>query len=419
MENKVSIRWKQTPTIFRNKINKAIPLALVFDIVKDLIAIPSYPGIIKQERECALFIKSLFEEYGIVAELHEVKDGRCNVTARLKGKTGGKTLLLTGHMDTAPPSDTNRALKPVIDNDYIYGRGATDMKGQLATMICAIIAVKEMNLYLAGDVLFSAVIDKKDRSLGTTYLLEHNKNIDAAIVAEPTGFDICVTQRGLVVVDIKIEGSPTHSAISENGINAISTASKFIVYMEKCLEESIAYATHPLIGKGSFNISRISGGGLSSTVAGECVITLERRYLPDESEEEVLEELNSIIEAFLESEPKVKISYKLHKKLKNGLKRKPLNANLDSDIIKSVCLGITDMLNEKPRYNYYPSWSDAGLLEAYGKITTVIFGPGEIYSSHQENEHISMDSLVSAVYAYAWIIYKYLNKDKQHLNAMS
>src|SRR5690554_3186721 len=77
----------------------------IIALIKELVQIPSYNGVENQETEVAKHIHSVFQKEGIDSEVVHVADGRCNVIAKIKGNGSGKTLLLTGHMDTVPPYD--------------------------------------------------------------------------------------------------------------------------------------------------------------------------------------------------------------------------------------------------------------------------------------------------------------------------
>ena len=94
-----------------------------------MVAIPSYSGRKDQEAGVGRYIKEIFDREGIECRIAPLKDGRCNVYARLPGKGGGRSLLLNGHMDTVPAYGMEKAYEPWTDeNGFLHGRGTSDMK---------------------------------------------------------------------------------------------------------------------------------------------------------------------------------------------------------------------------------------------------------------------------------------------------
>ena len=90
-----------------------------------------------QEKEIAYYIKDFFDREDIPCEVTEIEEGRFNVTAVLKGSGGGRSLMLTGHMDTVPAYDMKNAFDGTIADGRVMGRGACDMKGPLVSMMAA------------------------------------------------------------------------------------------------------------------------------------------------------------------------------------------------------------------------------------------------------------------------------------------
>lgn len=114
-----------------------------------MVAIPSYSGRKDQEAGVGRYIKEIFDREGIECRIAPLKDGRCNVYARLPGKGGGRSLLLNGHMDTVPAYGMEKAYEPWTDeNGFLHGRGTSDMKGPLAAMMGAVIALKRSGAIL-------------------------------------------------------------------------------------------------------------------------------------------------------------------------------------------------------------------------------------------------------------------------------
>lgn len=383
----------------------------IIQVIKDLISIPSYPGIENQETNVALYLHMLFENEGIESEIVHVVDGRCNIIAKLKGLGKGKNLLLVGHTDTVPAYDMKDACVPYIMDGKIFGRGSVDMKGPLACMVLSMIAIKRSGVVLDGDVIFAGVIDEELKSEGTIDLIKRGIVADAAIVGEPTNLDICVAHRGLEWLEISFKGETVHGGRQSKGVNAINMAVAFINHVNEKLPLYIEKTSHEIIGKGSFNFGKIYGGSQPSSVAGDCCVKLDRRWLPGEKHEEIIEQFNIMARDLSESIDNFQCDIKVMDEslMRDGFVHEAMDINLDHEIVKITSEAVKDVLVSEPEKTFFSAWSDGGLLSSYAKIPTIIFAPGDIETAHSPIEHINISQLYPAVLIYANIICKYCN----------
>lgn len=387
------------------EIKSVITEEEVVNIINDLVKIPSHPGIKNQETEVARYIHNLFLKEGIQSEVIPVVDGRCNVLAKIKGKGNGKSLLLTGHTDTVPPYDMADPYNIKIENGKMFGRGVVDMKGPLACMIASMIGIKRANIELEGDLIFAGVIDEEHKSEGTIALLESNLKADAAIVGEPSNLDICLAHRGLEWLEFTFEGKAVHGGKQEEGINAILKASDFIQAMEENMIPKVKKSSHPLIGTGSLNYGTIKGGTQPSTVAGECSLTIDRRWLPGESYEDILNDFNMLIDQLHKNDEEFNCNLKVMdiSVMKDGYVHEAMEIDPEHPIIDIVINASEKITGTAPKKTYFPAWSDGGLLSSYGKIPTIIFAPGDLESAHSANEFLELSQVFPATLVYALI----------------
>jgi acetylornithine deacetylase/succinyl-diaminopimelate desuccinylase len=388
--------------------NKAVFESLIDPLdlactTEDLIRIPSYPGVAEQETAVARYIERRMTDAGIPCHLEEVIDGRANVIARLPGSGGGKALLLCGHMDTVPPYDMPDALIPRREDDKIYGRGAADMKGPLASMIEAMLAVKRSGLRLKGDLIFAGVIDEELRSFGAVDLIEKGLSADAAIIGEPSDLKLSVAHRGLEWFDFCFKGKTVHGGNQAEGINAISKAAHFICAVESELLPKLASRKDPLLGSPTLNIGVIHGGTQLSTVAGACTVSIDRRFIPEESYAEVCGEFKELIKKLASTDPDFVCDMKVQdvSVMKDGYVHLPLARTKDENFIGLVQEKISQAFEQETEITSFPAWTDAGLLSSYAKIPTVVFGPGFIKCCHSPSEYIPLPHLSGACLAYA------------------
>lgn len=376
------------------------------NLLTKLVSFPSHEGIENQETEVARYIYDFFTREGIGAELIPVEDGRCNVIATLKGTSGGKTLLFTGHTDTVPPYDMpgNPYEIKIIAGD-MYGRGVLDMKAGLACMMMSMVAIKRSGIKLSGDLVFAALIDEEAKSLGTrAWLQSCSKLPDAAIVSEPTNMEICVGHRGLEWFEFTFHGKTVHGGRQKEGTNAIQKATMFINRLENDLIPRIEEKTpHPIIGSPSMNYGLIRGGTQPSTVAGECILQLDRRWIPGENFKEIVQEYQRIIDELSGEDPKFKAEIKVMdiSYMDDQYVHEAMDTDQSEPVVKLTEKAIEEVTGTKAVIRSFPAWTDGGLINYYGKVPTIVLGPGELEYAHSATEHISISTLVPAVLIYA------------------
>lgn len=386
-----------------NDIFQNITEDKIKDLLKDMVAIPSHTGIKNRERELAIFIHDYFKQHGIRTHIHNVKDERCNVIARLSGKGGGKDLLLTGHLDTVPPYNMKNPYKLKEQNGRLYGLGTVDMKASIACMMIAMSELHNSGTELFGDVIFAGVIDEENKSAGTQYLLKSGLRAHGAIVGEPTESQICIGHRGLEWFEIVFKGRTVHGGKQSEGVNAIEKSKNFMDCVDKELLPKLKTRVHPIIGGSSMNYGFITGGTQPSTVAGECILRFDRRWIPGEKFENVLMEYEDILERLRKNDPQfcAELYIMEDSKMEDGFIHEYLETNPNSEIVRALKRAYIEINDKEPIFTSFPAWTDGGLLSTYGNIPTVVFGPGSIKTAHSIEEHIEKSELQPAAKIYA------------------
>lgn len=360
-------------------------------LVSDMIRIPSYYGIPNQETGVAKYIKSVFDANGIPCELKEVVDGRCNVIATLDSGNPGKTILFNTHMDTVEPNGWAEAFEPKIVDGKLYGRGSTDPKGSMACAMEAILAIKKTGALKKGKIILTGVIDEEHNSIGTIDTLESGITADAAIIAETSDLRIYTAQRGLEWMKFHFIGKAIHGSKQREGINAIAKAVKFINAMEETLIPKAAERTHPLLKESTINYGVIHGGTQLSTVAGECDLFVDTRFLPYQDYDEVLGEFRAILDELAAKDPQFKCEMSVCEEsiMKEGYVHLPFETPLDHPLVTTLQGAVKTVTTEEAEMGFMPAWTDGGLLSGYGKIPTVVFScVGE--GAHTDHENISV-----------------------------
>lgn len=377
----------------------------VVKLTQDLVKIPSHKFIENRESEVAEFIYNYCKKNGLEVEYQQVEGLRRNVIARLKGKGTGKNLIFNGHIDTVPPYEMEfDPFSAEIKDGYLLGRGCNDMKGAIACMITAMLNIKNKGIQLGGDIILTAAVGEEEKSDGTEFVVKSGITADGAIVGEPANYGYALGHRGLEWLEIRIEGKIAHGGIPELGINAISKAAKLIRRIEEQLMPKLKERQNEWMGPSVMNFGLIKGGTQPSSVADSCIIQIDRRYLPGENVEGVIKEYQDIIDEIKAEDKEFKAEIiRMDSNLMDEFDHAPLIAQPDSDIAKTVYNVLKEFVNKEPNIEKRRGWTDAGVLSTYGKIPTVVTGPGDLKYSHAKNEKIPVVDLTNYVEIYTKI----------------
>jgi len=392
---------KKTKEILQKALSCLDEGALV-RLTKKLISIPSHHGLQNPEEEISRFLVDFLRLEGVDSELQTIEGERSNVIAKYgRNALFEKTLMLNGHMDTV--SVENMTVDPfsgdILDRK-IFGRGSVDMKGSLASMIYAVLAIKRAKIMLEGQVVFAAVADEEFWNLGTRHIVEHGPRTRYAIVGEPTELKIDNGHRALEWIEIAIKGRYCHGGTPERGINAIEKAGKLIYSICGDLLPSLHERTNPVTGPSTLNLGSIFGGTQPSTVAGECMIRLDRRWIPGESTESAMEELREVVRRLKHSDPDYEAEVRNMRNVKNNsIGQPPLMTDPDSVLVKSLERAVSEYVGP-PELAFFPGWTDAGILSSAGGIETVVFGPGDLSSAHSDVEFCQIDQIIQSCKVY-------------------
>jgi len=236
------------------------------------------------EKKLAAFIAKDMRSLGLNVREYTFEKDRPNIVATLKGKgkqASRQALLLTPHFDTVPIGNgwTKDPLGKDIEGGRIYGRGASDDKGNLACSLEVMRSLVEDGVQLDRDVIMAATVDEETGShCGIIPLLE--KGIlkpQAALILDSDEFDAIIAQKGLLHCRVLVKGKKAHGAYNWRGVNAVEQAAEMIRLIKKI---KFAFRKHSLLRPPSINVGTISGGDKVNMVADHCEFTLDIRFLP-------------------------------------------------------------------------------------------------------------------------------------------
>ena len=274
-------------------------------ILKDLISIDTTvpPGL--NYDKAARYLEPLFKELGfetrkvtIPAEHAEGREGRVNLICHRREK-GKPRLVFYGHIDVVPAEGWD-AFKPRAENGKLYGRGAADMKGSIVALLLAMDSLRGKHLNF--DVSVMVTTDEEfSQASQLEYLVQYLQPIAGAYflsLDSSFGF-VSIAELGAVQVDIKVKGKSVHSGLSHLGENAVEKAAPLLdalLGLKGRVEQrtsSIAASPDTRLDRmqARLNINMIKGGIKMNIVPDECLISVDRRLIPEENAEDAKKEL--------------------------------------------------------------------------------------------------------------------------------
>ena len=396
----------------RTELENRLDVKDVVDVASALVSIESHRDAPGRERPCAEKIAEIFTRWGMQPQIVNVIDERPNVYCHLAGSGGGKTLMLNGHIDTVPAYQmTIPPFQPYEDKGLLYGRGTVDMKGALACMMTAMRILRDLGVPLKGDVIFAAVINEEDRSEGTEFLVRNGPTADRCVVGEPTGMEIMVGHRGLEWLEFEFIGVAAHGGTPHKGVNAISKAARFIRRVEDQLMPELAKRVHPIIGPAVMNFGVIRGGTQPSSVADRCILQMDRRWIPQETLEQVLGDYRQILRQMEDEDPTFKCTMTRMESNMATMDHYPMEIALDDPLVTGLQSILKDM-GIQSKISAFGGWTDASLISNFARIPTTVFGPGDLSVAHSRCEYVPVEELRLSTIAYALLAADICNQDK-------
>jgi len=342
-----------------------------------------------QERACAAYLARLLEDAGFDTQLYELGEGRANLVARSPGLSDQAPICFTGHIDTIPLGAsrwTRDPFKGETDGDWIYGRGAADMKGGVAAMVMAGLKIARLPKGRAGITLVITAGEETGCE-GAYSLASHGNALGkagAVVVGEPTSNFPIVGHKGALWIEAKAVGVAAHGSMPEKGVNAIYKAARAVKKLEAF---DFGTAHHPLLGSPTLNVGTIRGGVNINSVPDQALIGIDIRTIPDQSNKEVYERLKS----YLGHE------FDLHRLTDvEGVATDP-----QEKWVQTVFEVMEPILKERPVARGVTYFTDASILTpAFGNPPTIILGPGEPEMAHKTDECCSISRIEAASEAY-------------------
>jgi acetylornithine deacetylase len=329
------------------------------------------------------------------------------------GPAGGRRIVLVGHVDVVPPGDPatwdDDPCSGRIKGDRLYGRGACDMKGGVASILAAVKALFDTGLAdrLGGEILVASVPSEEDGGQGMLAAIRAGVTGDAAIITEPTGLDVVIAHAGAITFKLSVPGRAAHASVRREGVSALANLQTLLRALEADETARNAAETEPLMTAHGLPyatiIGTVHGGNWPSTVIDK--VEVEGRYgvKLGQTWRDAERDLQRCIDDANESDPFLR-QHPATVELTGG---KFSSSQVPADHPLPVALAgvVQDVLNRAPEFHGEPYGADMRLLIHHGDTPTVIFGPGDKRLAHSANEWISTTEVVDCARVLAaWLV---------------
>lgn len=402
------------------KASQFITADAIRDTLVDLVNIPSPTG---REAGVAHYLCDRMKRAGLDTDLQYVGEERPNAVGLLRGSGKGINLLFTGHMDTSYSGEEEHLSGPgykpkaTLQDGWVWGLGASNMKSGLAGALVAIEAIVKAGIKLPGDISFGGVVGEIEKApveefqgveysgygTGSKHMVTHGVTADYALLVEPTRLRISTANMGAIWLRITVGGTIAHSALTNRPgtVNAIAV-------MHDLQNDIMKWAAdyekrHSFMNEhANVTIACIRGGApwRLSRNPRECSLYLDIRTVPGQKFEDVKRELRAVLAGFAERtgtpEPPIFVY----------VTDPPTIIDETLPVVEALAGGQTQVMGERPASIMRRPGADSVHFNVYG-VPCVVFGPGgRIHpdarsgAMHAVGEHVLIDDVLTAAQIY-------------------
>lgn len=315
-------------------------------------------------------------------------ENRASLIVRIAGKESEDAIAFLGHLDTVPvgkEDDWNYSPLggAMADGNYMYGRGANDMKSGLVSMLIVLEYYLEKNRIPDKDIFFVFTADEECDGKGITEVRKSGmlRHVNRIFVAEPTGGKIGITEKGMMWIELTANGRQAHGAAPEKGINPIEFLSRFIYEWKKQISNGY--------GKGLEHVSVsptvFNSGNKNNVIPATATAVLDIRT-QELSQHKILLETLASMAAEMKKRAGVIIRYKILSE------RTPLSMDQNNLFIGQIA-DVIRRSGREPVCVNIPYYTDLAILLKERKVDFAILGPGDETDMHTVNEKVDVHKI--------------------------
>lgn len=315
MSNAAALASADAATLSTETIAAAVRALTPYMVttLSDLVAAPSPSG---KEQPAVDVMERLLAELGLASERIVLDSaalrslplyspaccpdgGRYNLLATHRpAARGGRSVLFNGHLDVVPtgPESTWRRppFAPYVEDGWLSGRGAGDMKAGIVCALAAYKALRELGVQPAGAVGFNAVLEEENTgngALASVAALRHAvgagklASFDTVLIPEPLGEGLMSAQMGVFWMFVELTGHPAHAAYMTTGVNPIEAGVAVMADLRELEAEWNLPENRPAVYRDhahpiNFNLGQIHGGEWNSSVPCTCTLGVRIGFYP-------------------------------------------------------------------------------------------------------------------------------------------
>ena len=352
---------------------------------------------------------------------------RWNLVARRGGAHAGDCLHFNSHSDVVAPGQgwTLDPFAGTVRDGRVYGRGACDMKGGLAASIVAAETFVDLFPRFAGAIELSATCDEESGGFGgVAWLAERGRfdpsRVQHVIIPEPLNKErICLGHRGVWWAEIETRGRIAHGSMPFLGDCAVRHMAAVIERMERDLWPALAgrRTAMPVVPDGArastLNVNALHGGeteehdGLPApNVPHSCRMTIDRRFIVEESIDDVRSEVIGLLDGLRGERPGFDYA------VREIMRVLPTMTDADAPVVRALERGIGDVLGRTARHVASPGTYDQKHFARLGHLQDcVAYGPGILELAHQPDEFVVIDDMVASAQVMARAVDALLSAD--------
>jgi acetylornithine deacetylase len=398
------------------RLREAFEAERALALLKRAIGTPSVTG--DEAAFAALLAGELTALGAESVTLRDFAPGRPNVWALRRGRPGADTLLMIGHTDTVhvrgwsehwAGTERESPFAAALVDGAIWGRGASDLKAGICTILSAVRTLDRAGVALDPTVLFAFVGDEESgeegsgvsagaRALAAMIAKSELPKPDFAIYVEPTKLDVYVAHMGFFLCDIKVTGKSAYFGVPELGVDALKAANEVLSSLWRYSDALSQGEKHPLVGAGFVLPTGIKGGGYIA-VPGECMINLIAKIPPGEKLERVREGVEAAARSAV-TDHRVALEFAYPAGRDHPIGGQPFERLPDGGRIERLTKAIRATRPDRGRVEAAPYWSELPFFAALG-APGVYFAPGDITICHTLGENVNLQDYYDGIVALA------------------
>lgn len=369
--------------------------SLTLDVLKQLINFDTTS--VNSNLALMDYITKYLKKYNIDSALvYDKNEKKANLYATI-GPQNKSGVMLSGHTDTVPVTGQNWTKEPynLSEEDGCYfGRGTSDMKGFIATVLAAVPRMVEQELHTPIHLAFS--YDEEIGCIGVRSLIDQLKKSPikpaVCIIGEPTSMNVVTSHKGKLAARVTVIGKECHSGMAPYGVNAINYAAHLVSWLEGIALEK--QANGPFedgydIPYSTVHTGTINGGSALNIVPNHCSFMFEIRNIAAEDPRDILHEFQNDC-------------YELASKMK----KIDENCNINIEIIteypglntseNTKAVTFIRKLAQSTNQSSINFGTEGGLFSRDLGIPTVVCGPGSMDQGHKPDEYIRGEQLIKS-----------------------